>query len=368
MAKTKKAATTGYKVTNPDMSCRNFKYELGKLYKHDGVIQLCGSGFHFCEQINNCFNYYDFNPNNKVFEIEAYGDVINGDDKSVCSEIKFIREIPWAEVLVLANTGHSNTGHSNTGDWNSGDRNSGNRNSGDRNSGNWNSGNWNSGNWNSGNRNSGNWNSGNWNSGNWNSGNRNSGNWNSGYWNSGDRNSGNRNSGDRNSGNWNSGNWNSGNWNSGNRNSGNWNSGNWNSGNWNSGNRNSGNWNSGYRNSGDSNSGYRNSGAFCTDNDPVMILFNKPTKMTVREWESTEACNLMYNIEPNIWVPENMMSKEEKEANPKWETTGGYLKAIPMHEAWANFWHNLTDKNKKVFTSLPNFDADLFKEITGIEV
>ena len=156
--------------------------------------------------------------------------------------------------------------------------------------------------------------------------------------------------------------------NTGKENAGFVNSGYRNSGDSNSGNRNSGNWNSGYRNSGDSNSGYRNSGAFCTDTNPKAILFNKESNMTVREWEQHPACQLMYSIDPTIWVPSEMMSDEEKLANPKWETTEGYLKTIPMKEAWANFWGNLTDENKAHFYSIPNFDASIFEEITGIKV
>ena len=181
-----------------------------------------------------------------------------------------------------------------------------------------------------------------------NSGDRNSGYWNSGYRNSGDGNSGYRNSGDRNSGDSNSGDSNSGDWNSGYRNSG--------------------NWNSGYRNSGDSNSGYRNSGAFCTDNSPKMILFNKPCKtMTVRDWENSRAYFIMRNLETHIWVQSNIMTDAEKENNKSHEITGGYLKIISLKDAWANLWGNLTDENKAVFTSLENFDAAIFEEITGIK-
>jgi hypothetical protein len=248
----------------------------------------------------------------------------------------------------IANTGKENTGFANSGYSNSGDRNSGYSNSGNRNSGY---------------RNSGDRNSGYSNSGYSNSGDRNSG-----YRNSGDSNSGNWNSGYRNSGDSNSGNWNSGNRNSGDSNSGNSNSGYRNSGDSNSGDSNSGNWNSGNRNSGDSNSGYRNSGAFCTDPDPVLYLFNKPTKMTVKEWESHEAVRLMNSLDPTIWVPDHAMTDKEKEEHPRWETTEGYLKTITMKEAWANMWHNLTDKNKKVFTKLPNFDATIFEQITGIKI
>lgn len=90
--------------------------------------------------------------------------------------------------------------------------------------------------------------------------------------------------------------------------------------------------------------------------------------MTVREWEQSEACNLMYRIESSIWVESYIMTPEEKAKFPKHETTGGYLKTIPIKEAWANFWGNLSDDKKKVFTSLENFDKNIFKEITGIDV
>jgi hypothetical protein len=319
----------GYKVTNPDYTCRNFKFEVGKKYKHEGEIGLCSAGFHFCLNAADCFNYYSFTPDNKVFEVEASGKIDHGDDKSVSSSIKLVRELSWQEVLEVANTGKGNTGRYNSGD----------SNSGYSNSGNWNSGNWNSGNWNSGDSNSGYRNSGDSNSGYWNSGN-----WNSGNWNSGDRNSGDRNSGDSNSGNWNSGNWNSGNWNSG-------------------------NWNSGDRNSGDSNSGYRNSGAFCLDDNPVLYLFDKPTDIKVRDWENHEAVRIMSNLlENTMWIYSENMTDEEKERHPSHATTGGYLKTKTLKQAWADMWPNLSDKKKAVFTSLPNFDADKFFKITGIKV
>ena len=135
----------GYKVFNPDWTCRGFQYEVGKTFKHEGNIEMCGAGFHFCQKISDCFNYYDFNSNNKVAEVEAIGRTETRGGKSVTDEIAIIKELTWHEVLDLANTGKDCTGN-----WNSGDRNSGDRNSGDRNSGNWNSGDWNSGNWNSG--------------------------------------------------------------------------------------------------------------------------------------------------------------------------------------------------------------------------
>lgn len=153
MSKIKKIK--GYKVTDKNLQCRGFQYELNKTFTHEGGIVACKSGFHFCKKLTNCFDHYLFNPNNRVFEVEAWGKIVNDKDKMVTENIRLIRELTWHEVIDLVNSGYGN----------SGEKNSGYRNSGNGNSGNGNSGNWNSGNRNSGYRNSGNWNSGEKNSG-----------------------------------------------------------------------------------------------------------------------------------------------------------------------------------------------------------
>ena len=134
----------GYKVTDKDMKCRGFQYQLNKWFHTKGDIYICGNGFHWCKQTNDCFDYYSFDPKNRVFEIEVKGKTIEDGNKSCSRSIRLIRELSWQEVLELINTGEGNTGRSNSGNSNSGDSNSGNSNSG-----NWNSGDSNSGNWNS---------------------------------------------------------------------------------------------------------------------------------------------------------------------------------------------------------------------------
>lgn len=172
----------GYKVFNPDWTCspngNTKQYTCPCTFEEDVNPSVCNAGMHFCKVAADCFNYYNFNPDNHVAEVAAYGTVVEKGDKCATNKLEIIREIPWAELLEMVNTGKGCAGLCNSGDCNSGDCNSG-----DWNSGNWNSGDWNSGDWNSGNRNSGNCNSGNCNSGDCNSGNRNSGNWNSGDWN-----------------------------------------------------------------------------------------------------------------------------------------------------------------------------------------
>ena len=165
----------GYKVFNPNWTCRGFQYEVGKTFEHDGNIELCGSGFHFCQRASDCFNYYDFNSSNKVAEIEALDLVETEGNKSVTNKIHIVREIPWQELLTIVNTGKDCTGLENTGNRNTGNRNTGNRNTGNRNTGNRNTGDWNTGNCNTGDCNTGDWNTGDWNTGDWNTGDCNTG-------------------------------------------------------------------------------------------------------------------------------------------------------------------------------------------------
>ena len=298
----------GYKAFDSDLTCRGMQYEVGKEYTHDGDISLCKQGFHFCDQLIACYQYY--NSKSRICEVEALGKVKSDGTKSVTDHIKIVRELTREEIASLANIGVDNAGVCNSGDWNSGNRNSGNRNSGDWNSGDWNSGDWNSGDWNSGN-----WNTGDWNSGNWNSGNRNSGNWNSGNWNSGNRNSGNCNTGD-----WNTTNF--------------------------------------------------SSGVLCTE-EPECLIFDKPSGMTLREWRNTKAACLMNNIRFDIteWVREELMTDTEKAENPQYEILGGYLKEYPEpHYAFAEWWDALTEDERDIIKAIPNFDADKWYRITGIDL
>jgi hypothetical protein len=141
----------GYKCFNKDFTCNNFQFKVGKTFKHNGTIQLCKEGFHYCKELKDVFNYYGFDSDNHVCEIEASGQIIDGDDdKSVCSIMKVIRELPWSEVLKKANLGTNNLGFGNAGNRNAGHYNAGNDNAGHYNAGNRNAGHYNAGNDNAG--------------------------------------------------------------------------------------------------------------------------------------------------------------------------------------------------------------------------
>lgn len=175
MTKTKKEKIFGYKVFNSNWKCKDFQFKVGKTYEIEGEFKICKNGFHYCNKLIDCFNYYNFDSNNKVAIVEILGDIQTKDDKSCTNKIKIVKEINWNEVLNLVNIGKNNTGRGNLGDHNSGNRNSGSYNSGDRNLGDYNLGSFNSGSYNSGYHNLGNYNSGSFNLGSYNSGDRNSG-------------------------------------------------------------------------------------------------------------------------------------------------------------------------------------------------
>lgn len=120
-----KIGIKGYKVFDSNWKCRGFQYEVGKTFEHNGNIEMCGKGFHFCQKASDCFNYYSFDSNNKVAEIEAIGLVETRDDKSVTDKIVIVREIEWQELLTIVNEGKSCTGLCNTGDRNTGNCNTG---------------------------------------------------------------------------------------------------------------------------------------------------------------------------------------------------------------------------------------------------
>ena len=134
-------------------------------------------------------------------------------------------------------------------------------------------------------------------------------------------------------------------------------------GRWNTGNRNTGD-----RNTGDWNKSSFNTGCFNTEEQKIM-LFNKPSNMTYREWLKSDARWLLNQIPKYVvkWVYEEDMTDEEKRLHPTYKTMGGYLKEIDLFEAAQRWWNGLSDKDKTIIKAIPNFDADIFEECTGIK-
>lgn len=229
----------GYKVFNPDWTCRGFQYEVGKIFEEDVKPSCCDRGFHFCEKAADCFSYYSFNSENRVAEVIALCEVDTDGKKSCTNKIQIVREIPWQELLTIVNTGKDCTGLCNTG---------------------------------------------------------------------------NRNTGNRNKSSF-------------------------------------------------------NTGCFNTEEQKI-TLFNKPSDITYNDWLRSDARYLLNQIPKDVveWVYEEDMTDEEKAANPTYETTGGYLKVLNESECGQLWWGSLSDFQKNYIKSIPNFDAEIFEQCTGIKV
>ena len=292
-----------------NLCCRGMRFEIGKIYDtgaKDDEIRLCSNTvYHYCDNITQVHVYYSCDPAPKNRFCEI--EVLGAEvtDGEKCGSNKIKIVREIVDDELKALIGQIN---GNTGLFNSGNQNSGDYNSGDYNSGNYNSGDYNSGDYNSG---------------------------------------------DYNSGDYNSGNCNSGNYNSGNCNSGYWNSGNCNSGDYNSGNCNSGYWNSGNCNSGDWNSCDNSTGIFCNQEDKNIRIFNKPSGMNLREFRGSKYYKALYSqpLELTYW--------DEKEQK---------LKNRSYKKACAPWWEAMSNENKQIIMEIPNFDPDVFFDITGIDV
>lgn len=293
----------GFKVFNPDWTCtpgNNFKqYTCPGTFEEDVNVKVYSRGMHFCKNLVDCFKYQSFDPENKVAEVIAHGEIDERDNKCCTNKLEIVREIPWSEVLERVNQGKGCTGN----------RNAGNRNAGNRNTGDWNAGN--------------------------------------------------HNAGDCNTGNHNTGNCNTSDCNTGSCNTGDYNAGNWNTGDWNAGNRNAGDWNY---------SSF-NSGCFNT-NEHKILMFDEPSDWTYRDWLNSKAYWILFGMPKVVttWVYACDMTDEEKAAHPEHVTTGGYLKKLDEKDVAQDYWNSLSENQKQIILSLPNFDKEKFYQCTGIRV
>lgn len=231
----------GYKVFEPDWTCRGFQYEVGKTFEEDVTPSCCNRGFHFCKELKDCFNYYPFNPDNKVAKVIALGEIDEESDDSKCctNKIQIVEEISWEDVLRIVNLGKGNAGLYNSGDYNSGNRNKTNF----------------------------------------------------------------------------------------------------------------------------------SNGCFNTE-EPKIFLFNKPSDWTYRDWLNSDARYLLNQIPRNVvdWIWSDDMTDEEKEQHPEYEVVGGYLKIIDESECGQLWWDSLSERYKNIIKAMPNFDKEIFEDVTGIKI
>ncbi len=98
------------------------------------------------------------------------------------------------------------------------------------------------------------------------------------------------------------------------------------------------------------------------------MLFNQHSTLDREDDVIKKTINIIQSIKPIcVWVETEKMSDEEKEQYPTHKTTGGYLKERSYKYCWQRSWEKMSDEDKEVIKSLPNFCPIIFKEITGID-
>ena len=63
-----------YKGMKSDMTCRGFKYEIGKTYKTDKA-ELYNCGFHACLNPRDVLNYYSQSIKSRYFKVKLSGEI-----------------------------------------------------------------------------------------------------------------------------------------------------------------------------------------------------------------------------------------------------------------------------------------------------
>ena len=121
----------GFKGFDKDLKCRGFQFKEGETYETDKAI-ICESGFHFCENPLDIFNYYS-PADSRFAEVEALAETKghNDDSKKCTTKIKIGAELKLHSIIQFGvkfildkidwkNNKETNTGYksaaTNTGD------------------------------------------------------------------------------------------------------------------------------------------------------------------------------------------------------------------------------------------------------------
>jgi hypothetical protein len=181
-----------------------------------------------------------------------------------------------------------------------------------------------------------------------------------GYHSTGYRSTGYYSTGYYSTGDYSTGNYSTGDHSTGDRSTGNYSTGDHSTGNYSTGYR-----STGYRSTGDWSISKYSTGHFSTIDYSGFGAFNKPC--TVEEWDNAEKPRWLY-FKLTEWIEEKNMSDEEKEKYPVYKVIGGYLKVYDYKEAFQKAYNSATREEQLKIKNLPNFDADVFYEISGIRI
>ena len=86
------------KMMNNDMTAFDgFQYEIGKTYQMTAKPEICRTGFHFSDSLEEClWSYNNIKGDKRLFEVEPLGSIVTSkfpDSKFVTNKIKIVREL-----------------------------------------------------------------------------------------------------------------------------------------------------------------------------------------------------------------------------------------------------------------------------------
>ena len=123
--------------------------------------------------------------------------------------------------------------------------------------------------------------------------------------------------------------------------------------------------NTGHRNTGDWNTCNFEAGYFNTIESDNIRIFNKDYSRKL--WEEVDKPMFLY-FYLTEWIRTEDMTDKEKKENTGYMTTCGYLREYEYKEAFKKSWDEADKEDRKKIFNIPNFDADIFFEISGIDV
>ena len=89
-----------YKGFDKDLKCRDFQFEIGKSYTHDGAVKVCESGFHACENPWDVLSYYPI-TDSRFCIVEQSGEIQKhaADSKIASASITIQAELKLPEFV-----------------------------------------------------------------------------------------------------------------------------------------------------------------------------------------------------------------------------------------------------------------------------
>ena len=89
-----------YKGFDKDLKCRDFQFEIGKTYTHEGTVSVCHSGFHACENPWDVLSYYNI-VDSRFCVVEQSGEIQTHDvdSKIASASITISAELTLPEFI-----------------------------------------------------------------------------------------------------------------------------------------------------------------------------------------------------------------------------------------------------------------------------